>query len=184
MAIPQFMIGAPIEAEGALASAPAGTELPTDAKTPLPEEFKARAVLSDGGWSLNPNRQTADIKVHGGGTARTIAESYSEVVSTVIAESSDAEILKLIYGDKNVSVSGKKTTIKHNAQPNGKRVFVLGDIDGDAVRRLVIPEGELFVTGEITHVHNDIIKYPVEIRCSQDKHGNSSYEYIEDTAEM
>lgn len=182
MAIPKFMVGAPIEADGALASAPAGTPLPTDAKTPLPEAFNAKAILSDGGWSLDPNRQTTDLKVHGGGTARTITESFSEVVSTTLVEGADAEILKLVYGEDNVEVSGKKVSVKHNAKPNGARVWVLGDRDGDAVRRLVIPSGELFLTGGVTHVHNDMIKYQVEIRCAEDANGNSSYEHIEDTA--
>ncbi|MCM3907607.1 hypothetical protein [Trueperella bernardiae] len=183
MAIPKFMVGAPIEASGALASAPAGTSLPTDAKTKLPEAFNAKAILSDGGWSLNPNRETTDLKMHGGGTARTITESFSEVVTTTLIEGADAEILKLVYGEANVEVAGKKISVKHNAKPNGKRVWALGDRDGDAVRRLVIPNGELFLTGEVVHVHNDMIKYEVEIRCSEDEHGNSSYEYIEDEAE-
>lgn len=149
MALPEIMIGAPITAGGAFAAAPVGTALPTDATTELSDEFVTRGLIGEDGFSLGSNRNTTDVKVWGGATKRRLTTEFSEVVSVTFMESADANTLKAVFGESNVTVDGGKIAIAHNANGATEQVWAITMKDGDARRRLVIPRGQLFLTGEV-----------------------------------
>lgn len=182
MALPEIMIGAPVTAAGAFAAGPVGTALPTDATMELDAGFVERGLIGEEGFSLAPNRSTQDIKVWGGSTRRRLTTEFSEVVSVTFMESADAEVLKAVFGENNVSVEGGKIAIAHNAEGAAEMAWTITMKDGDARRRLAIPRGQVFLTGDIQYVHTDAIKYSVEIACYEDEEGQSSYEYIDDDA--
>lgn len=183
MALPEIMIGSPITAGGAFAAAPKGTALPTDATAEVGAEFITRGLIGVDGFTLAPNRDQSDLEVWGGMTARRLTTKYSEILTTTFMESTNADTLKAVFGEDNVVVSGEgKIAISHNAQGPGEMAWVVTMKDGDARRRVAIPRGELFLTGQIQYVHTDAIKYTVEIACYEDEAGQSSYEYIDDTA--
>lgn len=182
MAFPEVMIGAPITAGGAFASAPAGTRLPTDAKTPLAKEFTTRGLISEDGFTLTVDRSTEDLKVWGGETKRRLTTEYTETVTVTFMESANADTLKAIFGDENVQSAGGTVSVHHTAAAAPERVWAITMKDGTALRRLVIPRGQLFLTSDVQYVHTDAIKYEVEITCYADDEGKSIYEYLEEDA--
>ena len=55
-------------------------------------------------------------------------------------------------------------------------------MDGNKTRRLVIQEGAVVDVGDITYVHNDLLKYTITVDCYKPATGNSEavIEYIHD----
>lgn len=182
MALPEITIGAPETVGGAVAAAPVGTVLPTDASTPLSEDFAVRGLIGEEGFSLASSRDTTDIKVWGGATKRRLTTDYQETITVTFMESADAEVLKAVFGEANVNNDGNKVSIAHNVEGPSEQVWAFTMKDGDARRRVVVPRGQLFLNSNVVYVHNDAIRYQVEIACLQDEDGNTTYEYIDDSS--
>ncbi|MFP7697116.1 hypothetical protein [Trueperella sp. LYQ143] len=182
MALPKVMIGSLEKVGGSVAAGPLNTALPTDAKSELDPAFKTRGLIGVEGFTWSPEREDTEIEVEGGLVARTLTTKYKERISLTFMEAANAEVLKAVFGEKNVEAKDKKVSIKHNALDPAELAWVISLKDGDGRRRLVIPRGQLKLSGEIAFVHNDAIKYPVEITALADDNGNYTYEYIEDTA--
>src|SRR5699024_1933139 len=80
-------------------------------------------------------------------------------------ESANADVLKLIHGEDNVTVEGNSVSIKHTAKMPPRQAFILDMLDGGTRIREVIPEGQLTTSGEVQFVHSDVIRYSVEIEA-------------------
>lgn len=175
------MVGAPVTATGGVAAGPLDSTLPTDATAALPSGITALGLISDEGVSLTRDRSTDDIRAWGGQIARTVQTEFSETATLTFLESDKAEVLKEVYGEGNVSVTGGNIAITHNEQVLPSRVFVFDMKDGDKRRRLVLPNAQITATEDITFVHSDVIKYGVTITAYPDESGNCAYEYIDGT---
>lgn len=180
MALPEVMVGAPITAGGGFASGPVGTALPTDAVATLNDALKTRGLIGEEGFTLTPNRTTADIKAWGGSTRRRLTNEFSETVAVKLIESASAETLKAVFGEENVTDTDGKIAIVHTKEGAAEQSWVITMRDGTARRRVVIPRGQLFLTSSVQYVHTDAIAYDVEIICYEDDDGNTALEYIDD----
>ena len=178
MALPRPMVGVPLTATGGVAAGPIDSTLPTDATTALPAGVTPLGLVGDEGVSLTRERSTDDIRAWGGQIVRTVQTEFSETATLQFLESDKAEVLKEVYGEGNVTVSGTDIAIKHNEQELPPRVFVFDMKDGDKRRRLVLPNAQITGTEDITYVHSDIIRYGVTITAYPDEDGNCAYEYI------
>ena len=178
MALPRPMVGVPLTATGGVAAGPIDSTLPTDATTTLPAGVTPLGLVGDEGVSLTRERSTDDIRAWGGQIARTVQTEFSETATLQFLESDKAEVLKEVYGEANVTVTGGNIAIKHNEQELPPRVFVFDMKDGDKRRRLVLPNAQITSTEDITLVHSDIIRYGVTITAYPDEDGNCAYEYI------
>lgn len=178
MSLPKPMVGAPISATGGVAAGPLDSTLPTDATTALPSGITALGLVGDEGVSLTRERSTDDIRAWGGLIARTVQTEFSETATLQFLESDKAEVLKEVYGEDNVTVTGGNIAIKHNEQTLPSRVFVFDMKDGDKRRRLVLPNAQITATEDIAYVHSDVIRYGVTITAYPDEAGNCAYEYI------
>ena len=178
MALPRPMVGVPLTATGGVAAGPIDSTLPTDATTALPAGITALGIVGDEGITLTRERSTDDIRAWGGQIVRTVQTEFSETATLQFLESDKAEVLKEVYGEGNVTVSGTDIAIKHNEQELPPRVFVFDMKDGDKRRRLVLPNAQITSTEDITLVHSDIIRYGVTITAYPYEDGNCAYEYI------
>ena len=178
MALPRPMVGVPLTATGGVAAGPIDSTLPTDATTALPAGITALGLVGDEGITLTRERSTDDIRAWGGQIVRTVQTEFSETATLQFLESDKAEVLKEVYGEDNVTVTGGNIAIKHNEQELPPRVFVFDMKDGDKRRRLVLPNAQITGTEDITYVHSDIIRYGVTITAYPDEDGNCAYEYI------
>ena len=78
-----------------------------------------------------------------------------------------------------VDESQKKITVKANANEIPTRVVVFDMVlNGDAVKRIVVPNAKVSELGDIVYVDNDVIKYEVTFKALPDSKLNTNYEYI------
>ena len=171
---------------GAIFMAPLGTTLPTDASTALDAAFKCLGYASEDGVSNNNSPESESVKAWGGDVVlNTQTEKPDEFTFTLI-EAMNADVLKMVYGDNNVTVTpatdtvGEKIAISANSDEQAERAFVIDMLLRDnAMKRIVIPKGKVTEVGEITYVDEDPVGYETTISCSSDGSGNTHYEYIQ-----
>ena len=161
--------------------APIGTTVPTDATTELDPAFKALGYNSEDGLTNSNSMETEDIKAWGGQIVYSAQTEKTDTFQTSFIESLNADVLKVIYGDDNVTVdeSQKKITVKANANEIPTRVVVFDMVlNGDAVKRIVVPNAKVSELGVIVYVDNDVIKYEVTFKALPDSKLKTHYEYI------
>lgn len=165
---------------GAVFRAPVGTELATDTTTELNVAFKELGYSSDAGIVNSDKREAENIKAWGGDTVLTPTKSKSDSFKFTLLESTNEEVLKAVYGSKNVS--GTLTTgitVKVNAADAETAAWTFDMILRDgAAKRITIPKGTITEVGEIKYTDADAIAYEITMNCEPDEYGQTHYEYI------
>lgn len=165
---------------GSVYAAPVGTELPTDATTPLNEAFKELGYASEDGL-VNENTPDSDIiKAWGGDTVLVVQSSKEDTFKIKFIESLNVETLKTVYGDGNVEGTLETgITLKANANDVPEKSLVFETVIKDAVKRIVIPQAKLKELGEIAYTDEDALGYETTFQALPDSKGNTHYEYIQ-----
>lgn len=165
---------------GAIFIAPKGTTLPTDATTALAAAFKNLGYISDDGFSKSIERSSDDIKAWGGDTVLNPQTEYSETFSTTFLETLNIEVLKVVYGNANVTGTlDTGITIKSNSKELEESVWVIDTVvTGNIPSRIVIPQGKITEIGEVTYKDGEAIGYEVTIKATPNTAGDCHYEYI------
>lgn len=166
--------------DGAISTAPLGATLPTDATTKLDTKFKSLGYVSEDGITNENSPESEKIKAWGGKTVLVSQTEKPDTYQFTLIEVLNLDVLKVVYGDENVSGTLKTgITIKANAKPMQARCFVIETLlNGDTIKRMVIPNGVISEVGEISYKDDDAIGYETTIECLPDKDGNTHYEYI------
>lgn len=166
--------------DGAISTAPLGSSLPTDATTKLDTKFKSLGYVSEDGITNENSPESEKIKAWGGKTVLVSQTEKPDTYQFTLIEVLNLDVLKVVYGDENVSGTLKTgITIKANAKPMKARSFVIETLlNGDTIKRMVIPNGMISEVGEISYKDDEAIGYETTIECLPDKDGNTHYEYI------
>ena len=165
---------------GAIYVAPVGTTLPTDASTPLDVAFKSLGYISEDGLANDMAREYEPIKEWGGNTVTDVQTSSDDKFKYKMIEALNEQVLKEVFGDDNVTVSGGEIAIKKNAKELGEHSYVVEMVlIGDRLKRIVIPRGKITSIEEVTYVANKAIGYGVTVSAYPDSTGQTHYEYIE-----
>lgn len=167
------------KATGAVFVAPAGTTVPTDATTALNAAFKGLGYVSEDGLVNSVETDTENVNAWGGDLVLVGQTSFSETFTVNLLET-NADALKVYYGDDNVTVSGDSITITQNSEqlPTVVVVFELV-LTGGRVKRIVVPNAQIVDrSGEITYVDGEPIAYPAVFTAYPDSNGNTHTEYI------
>lgn len=166
--------------DGAISTAPLGSTLPTDATTKLDTKFKSLGYVSEDGITNENSPESEKIKAWGGKTVLVSQTEKPDTYQFTLIEVLNLDVLKVVYGDENVSGTLKTgITIKANAKPMQARCFVIETLlNGDTIKRMVIPNGVISEVGEISYKDDEAIGYETTIECLPDKYGNTHYEYI------
>lgn len=164
---------------GAVFIAPAGTTVPTDATTDLDEAFKALGYISEDGLVNSVSTDVETVNAWGGDTVLVGQTNFGETFTVNLLET-NAEALKVYYGEDNVSVDGDDITVTQNSAqlPAVVAVFELV-LTGGRIKRIVVPNAQLADrSGDITYTDGDAIAYPAVFQALPDSDGNSHTEYI------
>lgn len=166
--------------DGAISTAPLGATLPTDATTKLDTKFKSLGYVSEDGITNENSPESEKIKAWGGKTVLVSQTEKPDTYQFTLIEVLNLDVLKVVYGDENVTGTLKTgITIKANAKPMQARCFVIETLlNGDTIKRMVIPNGVISEVGEISYKDDEAIGYETTIECLPDKDGNTHYEYI------
>ena len=177
--ISKIAVGKP-KTGGALYYAPKGTAVPTDATTALGNTFIACGYISEDGMTHEITRDSEDIKAWGGDIVLSIQDEKTDTFSTVLIESLNIAVLKAYFGDSNVTGTlADGITITANGNELPEKAWVIDMImRNGALKRIVIPNGKVTSTEDITYVDNEVVGYGITITAFPDASGNTHYEYI------
>lgn len=168
---------------GAIYRAPAGTSLPTDAKTALANTFKELGFVSEDGVTNSNDSTSENIKAWGGQVVLVTTSEKTDSFTFSLIESLNLDVLKAVYGDSNVTqATGTNgmisVTVNANAVPDAVYVIDIAMKD-NMLKRIVIPAGSLGELGDVVYKDDEPVAYEVTINCMPDANGNNHYEYIE-----
>ena len=165
---------------GAVFYAPVGTALPTNATDPLSDAYKDMGYISEDGVKNNGEREVEEIKAWGGDTVLTPQKSKADTFSLAFIEALNAEVLKRVYGEDNVSGELEAgMVIRVNSKELDYGVWVIDMVLTEgALKRVVIPNGKITETGEISYTDGDAIAYESTITAYPGDDGDTHKEYI------
>lgn len=163
---------------GALRYAPVGSTLPTTATAALDPAFVDLGYIGEEGFTQAEARDTEKKKAFGGSTVKVLQTDYTATVQFAFLESTNADVLKAIYGPENVTEVGGEIVVKKNKKQSPHAAWVIDVIDGEGSIRTVIPDGQITEVDDITKVHTDTIMYTVTVECFEDANGDNILEYI------
>lgn len=167
------------KATGAVFVAPAGTAVPTDATTALAGAYKGLGYVSEDGLVNSVETDTEQVHAWGGDKVLEGQTTFSEMFTVNLIET-NAEALKVYYGEDNVDVDGDDITVRANGTelPDVVVVFELV-LTGGRIKRIVVPKGRIADrSAEITYVDGEAIAYPAVFTAFPDADGNTHTEYI------
>ena len=170
---------------GAVFAGPVGTELPTDATTSLNPALKNLGYLSDDGITNENSPETDYIKAWGGDTVLALQTDKKDTFNLTLIEGANSEVLKLIYGKKNVTGTlAEGLSITATSQELETQSFVFEMIfKNNILKRIVIPEGKITEIGEVKYGDEDAVGYEITILAYPNSSGSTHYEYIKEKSE-
>lgn len=165
---------------GSIYIAPVGTTLPTTAAGTLDNAFVELGYASEDGLTNNNTPESDVVKAWGGDTVLTLMNSRDDTFSLTLIEATNVEVLKLVYGDDNVTGTlATGIAITANTKDLDAHAFVIDMVlKGGAAKRIVIPNAKVSEIGEIAYTDSNAVGYETTLTCEADANGNTHYEYI------
>lgn len=126
--------------------------------------------ISEDGVTKSVDASDENIIAWGGDTVRVVRSGHTLSYSFTFLESGSLNVLRLVYGQDNVIVDEDtgEITIKESSALQPRMAFVIDAFDGDVKLREVVPDAQLSVSGEITYVHSDVVKYECTLTAFPD----------------
>lgn len=165
---------------GAIYYAPEGTTLPTDATSDLDGAFENLGYVSDDGLTNANSIESETIKAWGGDIVATSQTEKTDTFALKLIETLRVAVLKAIYGADNVSGSTETgLVVKANVKELQAASWVVDMVlNGNTLKRVVIPRGKISELGDIVYKDDEAIGYEPTIEALPDSLGNTHYEYI------
>ena len=166
------LVGAPdVKASGGITVGPVltdSTNFPEDATTELDESLNhvAGGYVSEEGVTKTVDRSTEKIKDWNGDTVVITQSDHSVTLQLTFMEGANAEVLKMISGDNNVTVNGNTIKVVDNADELPHRSIAFYINGGNGSRILVFaPDVQVTEVGDVSYVRSDVVKYQATLEC-------------------
>ena len=175
--------GAPVTTGGVLIGT-TGATLPTTASGTA-SGFTALGYVSDAGLTETINRTTDKIKAWGGDVVKVTQSEFSVTYGFTLYETQNADVLKAVFGDTNVTTAtatastGTLQSVKVNSQTRSKKPMIFDMVDGTAKIRIVVPAGQISLSGDLTYTDAGVVGYPCTVEAFSDTSGNQAYHYLD-----
>lgn len=172
-------IGLP-KPSGAIYWAPQGTALPTDATTPLSENYTNLGFVTADGVTLSDAEETEEIQAWGPETVMTSQSSYGVNATFNLLETSRIAVLQFIYGKDNVTVNEDgSVSWRTTGEQLPRGVLVIDTLQNNGstkarVHRHILGDCQ-FVdrSGDRTYNNSDAVSYPVNMKAYKFKDPSS-----------
>lgn len=166
------LVGAPdVQAAGGITIGPAlktSENFPTDASKELDASLKhvAAGYVSEDGVTKTVDRSTEKIKDWNGDTMIITQSDHSVTLQLTFMEGANGEVLKMIAGENNVTVSDNTVRVVDNADELPHRSIAFYIKGGNGARILVFaPDVQVTEVGDVSYVRSDVVKYQATAEC-------------------
>jgi hypothetical protein len=170
---------------GPILSAPRGTPLPTAVDDELDAAFEDSGYISEDGLTLTPERSTEQVRDWSGSVVRELLTEFAAKLAWAHLETNE-QALRNYLGDDNVTVTaatsteGKRITALLKGTEMPRKPYVFKIKDGDARVLIVVPDGQVSETGEVSFVKSSALTWPVTLATYPDSEGVNVYIYLDD----
>lgn len=160
--------------------APLGTSLPSDATTDLGSAWENVGHISDEGLAHGTSWTTNETKSWDGTIVKVSRSDKKEEFKFTMIEALRTVVIKTVRGDGNVSGSlATGLEITGNSSELEGHSWVFEEIlDGGALKRTVVPNGEVTSIDEVAENGKNAVAYRVTLAAMPDSDGNTFKEYI------
>lgn len=165
---------------GAVYVAPEGTTLPTTAWEALDDAFAGLGYVSEDGLVNGVETDVEEVNAWGGDLVLSGQTTFKEMFTVNLIET-NAEALKVYYGEDNVVVEGDGSITVNQKNEMLPRCVVVFELvmTGGRIKRIVVPNAQIADrSGEITYVDGEAIAYPAVFVAYPDENGQTHTEYI------
>ena len=162
---------------GGIYRAPLSTTLPTSALSSLGVEFDELGYASEEGITQSVGRDVSDIAAwQNGDVVRVVQTSHTVTYQFNLIETMDLT-LETAFGNYEDLGGGEGVTeITGDLLPH--YVWALHAVDGNNRIRLILPDGQVTETGDVTWTNGELIAYPITVTAFPDSDGVKAYQYI------
>ena len=175
-------------ATGAIRVGPLATVAPTDATTALNAGFVDLGFVGADGFVEKNDRKTDQKRSFGGKVVKVLQSEYNASIEVTLLESTNAEVLKAVFGTSNVTVvaatsqHGIQVTVKKNSKKLPHLSWVIDTTDSElsAYYRNYIPDGKVESVSDIKIVHTDTIEYKLVITAFENANGDNIITFTDD----
>ena len=125
----------------------------------------ALGYISEDGVEFGVSLSSDDKSDWGGDTVSSAISKYGETAKMTFLQSAET-VLKVIYGDANVSTKSGVVEVRHNANLTQPRIYVFDAVISETtVKRSVIPVGRIYERDSVKQSNSDLLGYTPTIKC-------------------
>lgn len=173
---------------GAIAVAPEGTTMPTDARTALSTTWDDGGYVDENGLSVTITRSTSPIRDWSKSAVRNLLTEFTGVIALGFLQV-DEFAAKRVFGEENVTIiaatrsKGEQISVAIGANLPPVEAWCFSMKDGDARIRVLVPRGQITDVNQIDFRPDAGNVIGGNIACYDDGTGNSIY-FIYDDGEV
>lgn len=168
-------VGKPKATGGVYAGATSAT-LPTNSSGALHVSLTGLGYVGEDGVTMTKGGDTTPVRAWGGDEIRVLKTTDELSFAFSFLETS-ANVLKEVFGADNVT-AGVENVIELNSTALPNRAFVFEMLDGTTAIRIVVPNGQITATEDVSFSDGAPISFGVTLSGYPDASGNKAYIYF------